>query len=281
MRIELAVAIALTVFTAAPARAQQAPARRVAFEVVSLKPSADVGIRALDWLPGRFVGRSVPFIGLVNMAYGGGAPVRLEGATALRLSMWDVEATFDPALNPTTEQRAEMLRSMLEDRFRLVLRREMRDTDVYALTVARTDGRLGPQFQASDVPCDGPNRPRFSANLPQAGQRPSCGVMTSIPASAILGGHTVMEPFTRALSGLLQRPIVDRTGLTGTYDIILRFAMNSVARQVSPFDQLPADADMLPSIFVAIREQLGLKLDATRAPVEYQVVECIQEPEPN
>lgn len=272
----LLVSIALT--TPALATAQNDASKPLTFEVVSVKPAVDTDVRRLEWTPGHFIARSVPFIGLVNMAYGNGEPVRLDGAQALRATMWDLEATFDAALAPTPEQRAQMLRAVLEDRFQLVLRREARETDVYALVLARADGRLGASFRRSELPCDAPSRARMSV-LPNQDQRPSCGVVTSLPASAILGGNTTLEPFTRPLRSILGRPVIDRTGLTGAFDIVLVFAMDWV--RMPPGITPLAEPSGLPSLVTALREQLGLKLEPTRTPLDYYVIEHVESPSPN
>ena len=256
------------------------------FDVVSVKETNDRVPVPMQWTPGRFAARSALLLGLINMAYGGGTPLRLDGAAplvSLRTTMWDIDATFEPAVTPSAEQRAAMLRALLEDRFRLVLRSERRDTDVSALVLSRRDGLLGPSLQQATVPCDAPGRPAFSANLPAPGQRPSCGIMNSIPASAILGGKVPLENLTRVLSGLLQRTVIDRTGLTGEFDIVLVYAPDAtMGRPVAPagFD-LPPPPDGAPSLVTALQEQLGLKLESTRTPLEYHVIERLETPTPN
>ena len=239
----------------------------------------------MQWTPGRFAARSALLVGLINMAYGGGMPLRLDGAASLvslRTTMWDIDATFEPAVTPSAEQRAAMLRALLEDRFRLVLRREVRDTDVSALVLARRDGLPGPSLQRATVPCDAPGRPAFSASLPAPGQRPSCGIMNSVPASAILGGKVPLENLTRVLSGLLQRTVIDRTGLTGEFDIVLVYARDATMGFTPPAGVvLPPPPDGAPSLVTALQEQLGLKLESTRTPLEYHVIERLETPTPN
>ena len=246
-------------------------------DVVSVKAATEASSRRLAWTPGRFTGGSIPFVGLVNMAYGGGTPVRLEGGDAMRLTMWDVELTFQPAVEATPEQRAQMLRSVLEDRFHLTLRRESREMEVYALTLARADGTLGPQFHRSELPCDSPNRARFAA-MPATGQRPGCGALGNLQTSSILAGDATIEQITRGLSA--GRPIVDRTGLTGKFDIVLTYAMDTRLPLPAGVEQPPAPTG-LPSLFTALVEQAGLKLEPTRAPVDVYVVVRLEPPAPN
>lgn len=263
--------------------AQDAPAQAPAFDVVSIKPFVEGGPRRVEWTPGRFIAQGSPFPGLVNMAYGGGAPVRLEGGGAVRQTTWDVAATFDPAFTPSLEQRAAMLRAVLEDRFRLVLRRESRETEVYALLLVRPDGRPGPSLQPSELPCTSPPRARFSPGAPPEGVRPACGppVVSIAAAGSIVGGDIVLENLTRALGSLLQRPVVDRTGLSGKFDLALTFAWDSATRQSPVPLERPLDPGGPPTIFTALREQLGLRVESTRAPLDYHIVERVEMPTPN
>jgi len=158
----------------------------------------------------------------------------------------------------------------------------VRETDVYALMLARSDGTLGPQFHHSELACDSPGRARFSPNVPPAGQRPACGVITSIPASSIIGGNTGIEPFTRGLVAAVGRQIVDRTGLTGTFDVVLTYSMESMHLPVLPAGvEAPAAPTGLPSVFTALVEQTGLKLEPARAPLDYHVIVRAETPTAN
>lgn len=278
-----AVATIAVTLTASPAgqaqtSTQPAPPR---FDVVSIKELKERALGPIEWSPGRFVARG-PMAGLINMAHGG-LPLRLAGGPDwMRASFWDITATFDPAREVTVEQRPAMIKAMLEEHFNMVLRVEARETEVYALTLARTDGRLGPSLQVANLPCDAPGRPKFSPNLPVAGQRPACGALQSLPANAILGGNSEIERLTRSLGSVLGRTVIDRTGLTGIYDFVLTFAPSDTGRAIPgapPPD--PAAAANLPDIFTAVREQLGLKLEAIRTPIDLHVIERLEKPADN
>ncbi len=285
MRILIAV---LATLVAAPSGiASQAPAPPPVapgpprFEVVSIKPASDGSI-GFQWTPGRFAGPAIPMAGLLNMAWG--MPLKIEGGPPwLLTSRWNITATWDAARVVTVDERAPMLRAMLEDYFKIVLRREARETPVYALVMARDDGRLWPSLRPAEVPCDAPGRPRFSPGLPPSGQRPACGLIVSVPDAAIIGGNAPLERLTRALGSLLQRDVVDRTGLTGEFDVVLTFARDSVARPLTVPGAPPAEPDPggPPSIFTAVQEQLGLKLESTRAPMDYYIVERAELPDIN
>jgi uncharacterized protein (TIGR03435 family) len=150
--------------------------------------------------------------------------------------------------------------------------------------LVRPDGRPGPSLQPSELPCTSPPRTSFGpGRLPPDGQRPACAppVISVAPAGSIVGGDIVLENLTRALGGLLQRPIVDRTGLSGKFDVALAFAWDSAIRQSPvPLEQ-PIDPGGPPNIFTALREQLGLRVESTRAPLDYHIVERAEMPTPN
>jgi uncharacterized protein (TIGR03435 family) len=97
----------------------------------------------------------------------------------------------------------------------------------------------------------------------------------------IVGGDFVLERLTRALGSLLERPVVDRTALDGKYDVVLRFAWDSAIRQLPLRPQEAPEPSDAPNIFTALREQLGLKLESTRAPLDYHVVERVSMPTSN
>lgn len=256
------------------------------FDVVSIKPWAEASGRAIEWTPGRFVARGSPMVGLVNMAHG--RPLRLSGGPDwFRTTFWDITATFDPARVVTVEQRAPMIMALLEDKFRLVLRSELRDSPVYRLVLARSDGKLGTSLRTADLPCDAPGRPKFSPNLPAPGQRPACNILVSMLTNmgAVLGGNVPISRLAGTLGSLVQRDVIDGTGLTGEFDVVLTFARDSAIRS-SPFPPGGAPAtepaiSEAPSIFTAVQEQLGLKLESTRAPLEFHIVERAELPPPN
>lgn len=181
-----------------------------------------------------------------------------------------------------------MLRTLLAERFKLVARTEMREQPVYALVLARADGRLGPNLRASRECLKGgtASGPRGfgqgadgrGAGVPplQPGQQMGCGMrsMSDGRGSVIQGGARTIAEIARSLDGRAGRTVIDRTGLTGAYDVDLRFAPSNV--QTAP----GADSE-LPTLFTALQEQLGLKLESATGPVEYLVVDRIERPTPD
>jgi uncharacterized protein (TIGR03435 family) len=168
---------------------------------------------------------------------------------------------------------------------------------IFALVRARSDGSLGPQMRRSPDDCTDATAPGRGANAPAAGPSPweriSCG--TSVGPGLILAGGRTMAQIATAFSRLtntgssLNRLVVDRTGLEGTYDLQLRFTPEFIPNLDSPvgFPNLdspvgfPAVDRNGPSIFTAVQEQLGLKLDAQRGPVDVLVIDRVERPTPD
>jgi uncharacterized protein (TIGR03435 family) len=182
-----------------------------------------------------------------------------------------------PANGPTLIQL--MLRQLLADRFRLVTHNETRELPIYALVLARSDQRLGPQLHSSTTDCAAPAATR-RGDPPQApGERPSCGVRGG-PGQFLAGGVSMAQLASYFLSGLVQRPVIDRTGLTGTFDIALTWTPNEMPQgtPLSGAPPLPPIDPNGPSIFTAVQEQLGLKLESTKGPVDLLVIDHVEHP---
>jgi uncharacterized protein (TIGR03435 family) len=160
-----------------------------------------------------------------------------------------------------------MLRSLLEDRFKLSVHRETREMPIYALVVARSDGRLGPRIRrpTSDY-CE--QARKGVAGKPGAAPplqtNPVCGLRGS--NGELTAGAYPMSEFSRSLAGEAGRIVVDRTGLTGEWDFDLKW---------SPPNAPNPDPDR-PPIFTALQEQLGLRLEATTGPVEVVVIDRVE-----
>ena len=188
---------------------------------------------------------------------------------------WDINAKTDRQFPPNafaiapSNPTAAMLRALLEDRFQLVAHMEKRQAPVYELVLARPDKVLGPEMHRSVTDCaDLLARSRRGEKIPQpAPGKMLCGI--NVNPGRINAGAQPMGPMAQILSGVLQRVVIDRTGLTDVYDFTLTYAPDTTAGA--------ADAN-LPSIFTALQEQLGLRLDATRAPVDTLVVESVSRP---
>ena len=166
-----------------------------------------------------------------------------------------------------------MLRSLLEDRFRLSAHRETRDLPIYALVRARADGRLGPRLRqtTSDYCAKLREAAGKPGDTPIPTGSPVCGFRPAGNGNEITAGALPMNELARFLNILAGRTVVDRTGLTGVWDFDLKWSLPNAPN---------ADTDG-PSIFTALQEQLGLRLDATTGPVEVLVIDRVERPIPD
>jgi uncharacterized protein (TIGR03435 family) len=223
---------------------------------------------------------------------------------------FDVEGRFDPANPPAgvggPPRIQAMLRAMLADRFGLVAREEMRELPIYALVVARANRQLGPQINVAAVDCSarrgGPPQQGRGAPPPDGrrgagpdgrggpppgapfapGERPPCSNGGGFGQYSARG--TTMTQFVTFLSQQAGRIVVDRTGLEGGYDFDLKWTPTPDQMPPGPPPpgvQLPRIDPNGPSLFTALQEQLGLQLDAGRAPVEVLVIDRLNRPSEN
>jgi uncharacterized protein (TIGR03435 family) len=177
-----------------------------------------------------------------------------------------------------------MMQDLLEDRFKLRAHRETRELPIYVLMLERTDGKMGPGLRASITDCAnvaargrlGPP-PRSMA----PGERPPCG-MRMAPGQ-LIGGGVPISQLTLPLSQFAQRMVVDRTGLSGNFDIDLKWTPDALPQGPAPpgAPPLPSIDPNGPSLFTAVQEQLGLKLESARAPVEVLVIDHVERPTPD
>jgi uncharacterized protein (TIGR03435 family) len=175
-----------------------------------------------------------------------------------------------------------MLQHLLADRFDLRVHREQRELPAYELVAARKDERLGPQIHKSDMNCAAwiaNGRPKTPAGVPSpaspSGERPICTMIAT--RKYLTGGARTMQDLAASLQSMLDRPVVDRTGLTASYDIDLQWApMDLHADEAASATQSDA-----PSLFTALEDQLGLKLVHRKEKFDILVVDGIKPPKPD
>ena len=190
---------------------------------------------------------------------------------------WDITAKAPDDAPP--QQLLLMLRTLLADRFKLVIRNETREMPIYALTLARSDGQRGSQLRASSVDCAAifaAAKAKGEAPPPTTNGRPTCGTRTTRGSMMTTG--VAMADFARNLGPFTGRPVLDRTGLTGTYDLDLTWTPEDAPPGLdgtAPRSQPSSDG---VSLYTAVQEQLGLKLDAQRGPVDVLVIDSAQRP---
>jgi uncharacterized protein (TIGR03435 family) len=268
-----------------------APPPDLRFEVASVKPNKSGEARVqIGMQPGgRFTAVNVPLRVLIRNAYQA-QDFQLVGAPD-----WTGDERFDitaraegdvaPVPIGTVGPFQIMLRNLLADRFKLVVRQESREMPIYALVVARSDKRLGPQLQRSTVDCQALAAARGRGGAPppapQQGERPMCGMRIG-PGMLTAGGVSVRQ-LASSLGQFVQRVVVDRTGLDGNYDMDLKWTPDQMP-QGAPAAAKPAEPigdPNNPSLFTALQEQLGLKLEGQRGPVEVIVVQTVDRPIPD
>ena len=168
-----------------------------------------------------------------------------------------------------------MVRTLLRERFNLQITQRQEIRPVYELVLARPDGRLGPKLKDVAIDCDAwwremiPGKPRVRPPSIPDGVEP-CTTLGR-PTSMTSGGTTIAA-LTSSLIGHVHRLVIDKTGLKGFYTYELEYERSGL-----PLDQ----PSTLPSIFTALQEQLGLRLESTRAPVDVLVIDRIERSTPD
>jgi uncharacterized protein (TIGR03435 family) len=270
------------------------------FEVASVRPNtSNDGKVMLGIQPGgRFNAVNVPAWDLIRQAY------NLQRSQIVGGPDWLETARFDVVAKAEGDIRGAgpggpvgplnyMLQDLLADRFKLAVHRETRELPIYALTFARDDKKLGQGLRASKADCEA-FRGRASRGGPGApggpdargrgalapGERPTCGMMVG-PGQVMAGGMPIRN-LALMLSQMTQRIVEDRTGLTGNFDIDLTFTPERMPQgPLPPGVQLPPIDPNGPSVYTAVQEQLGLKLESTRGPVEVLVIDHVERPTPD
>ena len=206
-------------------------------------------------------------------------PFQVEGGPDwIRQLRFDITIKTEENVGPVaigpTQIGLQLGRAVLAQRFAFRAHRETRERPVFALVRAREDGALGPRLRRSQTDCAVLAREAGASGAPwpprSAEGRILCGLQAG--GTTLTAGGYPMSEFQSFLTRQTQRVVIDRTGMTGGWDFELTFAPPEVA----------ADANRdLPSLFTALEEQLGLKLDATRGPAEVLVIDRIERPTPD
>jgi uncharacterized protein (TIGR03435 family) len=298
----VATGLAIGAFGASPLRVQaQAPEPLPRFEVASIKENVSGPGRMSATTPGggRLVITNNPLKILIAEAYLGPQPFVMSrvlgGPEWVESARWDINAKasapFQPSPAGPPREMLLMIRSLLEERFKLVTHRETRQMPIYELVLVKPDGTLGPGLRTSPNDCDaimaavraGGPRPQ-----PAPGEPPPCGAMRG-PAGVLAGG-VEMAQFASMLSLALAdaggggreqgRLVVDKTGLTGRFAFGLRWTPIVMPTATPPPGLPPIDPNG-PSLFIALEEQLGLRLQPATAPLEVVVIDSIERPTPD
>lgn len=227
------------------------------WDVLSVKahdPSDPSNNQSLNFKGRRFVMVNRTVEGMLLFAYGL-QKVQIVGAPHwLQTERWDVQGLPDAPGHPSLKQMQSLTRKLLEERFGLKVHRETKELAVYAITVAKGGEKIAPS--AGD-----PNSP------PSENENSNGGMVTMRMTNMSMG------EFAPDLAYFAGRPAVDQTGLAGRYDFQMKWTADE--------SKAPADGSAPPGLFTAIQEQLGLKLEPAKAPVEVLIIDSVERPSEN
>jgi len=254
---------------------------RLQFEVVSIKPDSPGGVSTgmVRFLPGgRLTAEKVLVRFFIQNAYEV-RPFQILGAPDwINSEGYDIEAKVEG--DPSPDQMRRMMQSLLEDRFKMKAHRETKDLPVYALAAAKSGFKLPEPKEGSCITSDADEPPR----PPASDLAGPCGramvAISRMGGARIQGGKISMAELTRILSYLMGRTVIDKTGFTDIFDLHLEFALDDAIDGL-PHPPEPPREGSSPSIFVAVQEQLGLKLESGKGPVPILVIDHIEKPSEN
>jgi uncharacterized protein (TIGR03435 family) len=279
-----ATVLALSIVAGAqsPSAAPVAATPKWSYDAVSIKPDKSAGMNMSMMMQGNSISaENARIVDIVSQAYGikvdliSGLPGWANDARydiAAKLSPDDAVA-FNKLNNDDRKVANQVLvQGMLADRFKLKEHIETKELPVYDLVLAKGGSKLKP----AAVKPDDPNAPKGPDGRPRQN-----GFMSMGPGT--LGGQGVKaSSLANILSNLLHRTVIDKTGLTDSFDFSLKYAPDSDSMPMMPpgYTPPPASADD-PSIFVALEEQLGLKLVSAKGPVNTLVIDHLEQPTVN
>ena len=268
----MAIGVVVVLAVAAALAAQSPAAAPTAFEVASVRRSAVTAGSMINSQPGgRFVAVNAPLASIITTAFGIRSFQLVDAPSWVHSERFDITALTGRDEYASLIDLRPHIQQLLADRFGLVVRHEQREMQTYALVRARPDGPLGPALRRSAFDCASPENQRKAL----AANRLACG--TRFVAPGRLNGTAVPAALiANVLGSQLEAIVVNRTGLDGAFDFDLAFApIVGIPTGVS------ADFTDLPSLFTAVQEQLGLRLERQRSPVDVVVVEHVTRPTEN
>jgi bla regulator protein BlaR1 len=282
--LALAMPIAIGIIHAAPLQ----------FEVASIKTDRSSGFGNMDFPPNGHVNIvNVTLKGITRASYGLQDYQIIGGPNWLDTDRFDVQAKPSPDYEPKPPTRCFppncpltpiqlMMQDLLRDRFQLRTHRETRELPIYELTIAKSGFKLkeadpGAPVVPSPPPPPGTPPPTNPAALPTL-QPGAIGIL----GNGITASRVQISALASALSGILGRPVIDKTGIMGEYGFKFVFSCGGLdgAPPATPAAGLEA-SDPMPSIFTAVQEQLGLRLESAKGPIEVLVIDNASKPMEN
>lgn len=272
------LATSIAVAQAPPVPSGQSASTELRFEAASIKPSPkEPALGIAPNSPDRFSRANITLINLMNYAWDMRAFRIVGGPDWVSTLRWDVSAKAERA-TPPTEMRL-LVQRLLRERFALETHIEAREQQIYELVKVRDDGRLGPNLKPAEFDCEpvyAGQRPRSDVPADARTGFPRCNtsfLTGSGVTTARLNGHS-MARFAVFLQPTLERFVVDKTGLAGSFDVELTYQDE---RLMLPGNK-PKEG---PALMTALPEQLGLRLQSTRGPVDVLVIDRVERPTPD
>ena len=250
----LAVSASGQVAVTGPSDSSAAPPR---FQVATIKPSTSEESRTTQIRGNRFATTDTSVVDLIKYSYGLHDEEIAGGPQWLATQKFDLMCDPETATRPSSDQFKKMVQHLLAERFHMATHRETRELSVFAIIPAKA----GPRLHNSTQPPDGP---------PVVGYSPG----------QLEVGNATMTDFAKFLQRFVtDRPVLDQTGITGKYDLTLRWTPDD--SQPGAVRQSEDNNSSLPGLFTAIQEQLGLKLREEKHPAEVLVIDHIEMPSEN
>jgi uncharacterized protein (TIGR03435 family) len=300
--IALLVALALVAAPRLVAQSQSASAQSAApgmdyqYEVATIKPSAPMSGGAVRIgimnTPDGFTASGVPLRLVIQQAFGLQNDQLIDVPDWANTSSYEIDAKMDPATadalqkmnqDDRTAARQKMMQALLADRFKLVIHHETRELPVYTLTVGKGGSKMkvAPPDEQYPAPLGGRGGPGGPGGM----------FFSMGPTGASITGQGVpIANLVRLLSLQLHRVVLDKTGLTANYDFTLQFAMDMPMGMMAgpqgppgagPGGPPPNADPAAPPLIPAVQEQLGLKLESGKGPVDVVVVTHVERPSEN
>lgn len=279
--------------TLAPANQPPLPA----FDVASIKPHKDEGMMSRSMMQVTQDGLSVNGVRLdmiLRNVFGVSSDRILNQPAWVSSSRFDIEAKVAPEDAPklkalSQQERWAMLLPVLEDRCGLKFHHETKELQVYALIVAKGGTKLK-KAQPADAGAAAPPTKPGAEGAPPAAGRPMLMMRMTAQGMAIESHSSTMASLAQVISLQVSGTVVDKTGLTGKYDYTIKFMPEEGAGPMTmrmpgggppPDGAVQAQEPPAPSLFTALEEQLGLKLEAHKEPVDVIEIDHIAQPSPN
>ncbi|HEY4362455.1 MAG TPA: M56 family metallopeptidase [Bryobacteraceae bacterium] len=284
----LCAPVTIGMLTAPLIQAQNAPANTPKFEVASIRACSEplnISGSGVHSSPGRLATDCNQLLNLIGNAYNAfadgtanrtaeDAPIK-GGPAWLASASYDIQATAEGT--PSVPMMlGPMMQKLLENRFHLKIHRQTVEGPVYFLTAAHGASKLQPNAEKSCTPWDVPPPPVKQG-------KKYCGTMISALSPGVESLGTTMDEFAKTLRLVVGRPVINKTGISGRFDMRVKFSREGteLAGMVPRGPDRAPDPDGPPSVFVALQEQLGLKLEAGKGPVDTLVVDRIERPSAN